>query len=119
MDAKALEELASVVDRLLASETTTPKVGASDGEPVVLSQLVTTLLAAIVSVGWIALPVPVINIVGTVVALAVMIGTTLHARSKVTPVVSWNAQIDQYVTDLVRREMDAHHSRLARSLGRH
>jgi hypothetical protein len=55
-------------------------------EPVLIAHAVTVILAAVVSLGWVAIPNDTIDLVGTGVALLVSTVVAVVARGKVTPV---------------------------------
>src|SRR4051812_27767849 len=55
------------------------------GEPVVIAQAVTTVLAILVSAGWIVLDDQLIAMIATAIGLIVTIVTTILARARVSP----------------------------------
>ena len=88
MDAKTeevVEDVAKVVD-VLDDLIAGDGAGLLDGEPVAVSHAVTALLTVAVAVGWLTVPLPIINIVGSVVAGAVSFWMARRARAKVVPV---------------------------------
>lgn len=78
----------------------------SPGEPVVIAHSLTTVLAAVVTAGWVAIPNATINAVISVVGFAVSTVGVVLARSKVSPVKDgiWTAIQDQ-LGDLVAAEL--------------
>lgn len=95
-----------------ASDTPTPPV-ASTAEPVLIAHAITVTLAALVSLGWITVPDPTIDLIGTGVWLLVSTVVAVVARGKVTPVDGSNrplgvADFEAYVAGIVRDELAAY-----------
>jgi predicted lysophospholipase L1 biosynthesis ABC-type transport system permease subunit len=78
-------------------------------EPVLIAHAVTVILAAVVSLGWVAIPNDTIDLVGTGVALLVSTVVAVVARGKVTPVAKAStldaAAIRLLVAEVVRTEL--------------
>ena len=114
MDAEKALEAINELEKWIESATPVIQKDAEDhgvkpsvveSEPVVISHIVTTILSAIVAWGWVALPVPAINLIGTLVALAVVAGIAVAARSKVTPAAKWEDSIKSLVAEAVEAEL--------------
>lgn len=58
----------------------------ASSEPVLISHSIVVILGALVTLGWVNIPNPVIDSIGTVLALALTGVSAWLTRSKVTPV---------------------------------
>lgn len=75
-------------------------------EPVIIAHAVTVILGALVTAGWLTIPDPLINIIGSVVAFVLATVGAILARARVAPVHGgWWATIEAYVRDLVGAEL--------------
>ena len=77
------------------------------GEPVVIAHAVSVILGALVSLGWLTIPNPTIDMIGSGVWLIVSTAAAIVARSKVAPVHSI-ADFEAYVAGLIRDELAAY-----------
>jgi hypothetical protein len=85
----------------------------STAEPVLIAHAVTVVCAALVSLGWLTIPNPTIDMIGTGVWLVVSTVAAVIARGKVTPVDGSNrpvsaADFEAYVAGIVRDELAAY-----------
>lgn len=115
-----LREFVSVAEKKLAGPAVEPAPPAApttpvpasttnpvDQEPVLISHAVTTILSALVTLGWIVVPNSTIMAVGTLIAFLLSGVGAVMARAKVSPVNStWWDVISGYVTDLVKVEIE-------------
>lgn len=75
-------------------------------EPVIIAHAVTVILGALVTAGWLTIPDPLINTIGSVVAFVLATLGAILARGRVAPVHGgWWATIESYVRDLVGAEL--------------
>lgn len=82
-------------------------------EPVLIAHAVTVILGALVTLGWVALPDPTIDTIGTGVWMVVSTVAAIVARGKVTPVDGTTralrpADFEAYVVGVVRDELAAY-----------
>jgi hypothetical protein len=95
-----------------APDTPAPPVQ-STAEPVLIAHAVTIVLAALVGLGWVTIPNPTIDLIGTGVWLLVSTVAAVVARGKVTPVDGANrpltpADFEAYVVGIIDREIAAY-----------
>lgn len=97
------------------SAVPTPPVPSTQAtaEPVLIAHAVTVVLAALVGLGWVTIPDPLIDAAGTGVWLLVSTVAAVIARGKVTPVDATNrplvaADFEAYVAGIVRDELAAY-----------
>lgn len=94
-----------------APDTTAPVQ--STAEPVLIAHAVTVVLAALVGLGWVTIPNPTIDLIGTGVWTVVSTVAAVVARGKVTPVDGTQrplnaADIEAYVVGIIDREIAAY-----------
>lgn len=85
----------------------------STAEPVLIAHAVTVVLAALVGLGWLTLPNPMIDAIGTGAWLLVSTVAAVIARGKVAPVDGTNRPLgigdfESYVAGIVRDELAAY-----------
>lgn len=76
-------------------------------EPVAIAHAVTVILSAIVAYGWVAIPDPTINAVGSVLAFVLSAVGAFIARSKVTPTAKTVVVVEDMIRQKVRDELTA------------
>lgn len=78
-------------------------------EPVLIAHAVTVILAALVSLGWIAVPNDTIDLAGSIVAMVISTAVAVVARSRVTPLAKAGVvdvtAVRLMVADAVRAEL--------------
>lgn len=81
--------------------------GPTTSEPVVISHAVTTILYAVAGAGWLTIPDPTINTIGTIAALVISTVGTFAARAKVSPTgrITW-ATIQDSLQAMLYDEID-------------
>jgi hypothetical protein len=94
-----------------APDTTAPLQ--STAEPVLIAHAVTVILAALVGLGWVTIPNPTIDVIGTGVWMVVSTVAAVVARGKVAPVDGAQrpltpADFDAYVAGIIAREIAAY-----------
>lgn len=101
------------VGSLTHATTDAPPPVQSTSEPVLIAHAVTVILGALVTMGWVALPDPTIDTIGTGVWLVVSTVAAIIARGKVTPIDGSNRPLgvqdfEAYVAGIVRAELAAY-----------
>lgn len=97
-------------------------------EPVIIAHAVTVILFAIVTAGWVTIPSPVIDSVGSVIAVVLSTlaaltarnavstrSTVAHLRRRLAQPAAFSPELTAYIHDEVNREITRHDAEVRRA----